>query len=215
MTSNPRSQEESLQTREKTQSNLSDRYYDIIMEFVNSLKQISYVHNVSEVVSLIKNCDGKIITVGMGKAGIAMKKFSATLSSLGMPSCFLHPGEALHGDMGIIQEKDILFIASTSGKTKEIMLFLDLVKKNMKNKIIGITSHSDSPIREKADITLDMGEIIEAGHLRIAPTTSILVMLAITDALALVASHSTGLTLEDYGKCHHGGYLGKKARGEA
>ena len=81
-------------------------------------------------------------------------------------------------------------------------------------KIIGITSHKDSPIRQKADLILDMGEITEAGHLQMAPTSSILVMIAMTDCIALVSAREKGLTKEEYGKYPHSGYLGKKARGE-
>lgn len=150
----------------------------------------------------------------MGKAGVAMKKFSSTLCSLGFPACFLHPGEALHGDMGLVTSQDILFVASTSGKTREIIEIINLIKKNGVYKIIAITSHLDSPIRDKVDIVLDMGEIKEAGDVGMAPTTSILAILAITDALAIVASEEMGFTRESFGKYHHSGYLGQISRGD-
>ena len=157
---------------------------------------------------------GKIITTGIGKAGIAMRKFSSTLCSLGFPSCYLHPGEASHGDLGLITENDILFVASTSGKTREILEIIKLARHVNVSKIIGITSHIDSPIKAQADIVIDMGVIEEAGELGLAPTTSIIVMLAITDCIALIASEELGLTKEDYGRFHHGGYLGAVARGD-
>jgi arabinose-5-phosphate isomerase len=154
-------------------------------------------------IDLIKNSSSKIITTGMGKAGIAMQKFSSTLCSLGFPSCFLHPGEAMHGDMGLIKSDDILFVASTSGKTREVLELIDLVKSNGVDKIIAITSHRDSPLREKVDVILDIG---------MAPTTSILTILAITDALAIIASEEKGFSRKDFGRYHHGGYLGAVSR---
>lgn len=192
----------------------SQRASQIIQGFSRAISSIKINDSFSSVVDHIINCKGKIITIGMGKAGIAMRKFSSTLCSLGFPSCYLHPGEALHGDLGLISKSDILFVASTSGKTLEVLEFIKLVQNSSLECIIGITSHPDSPLREKADIILDMGTIEEEGELKIAPTSSILVMLALTDALALVASEEKGLTLEGYGKFHHGGYLGAKARND-
>ena len=142
-----------------------------------------------------------------------MRKFSSTLCSLGFSSCYLHPGEASHGDLGLLKDGDILFVASTSGKTREVLEIMEL-SRGFDLTVIGITSHLDSPVRERADIVLDMGIIEEAGQLKLAPTTSILMMLAITDAVALLASEHKGLTKEEFGRFHHGGYLGKKAREE-
>jgi len=186
----------------------------IINEFVVVMDGISINTSFSDTVEAVLRCKGKIITTGMGKAGHAMAKFASLLCSLGFPSCPIHPGEASHGDLGLIGPNDILFVASTSGQTREIMEIVDLSKNIPVKQIIGITSHPDSPIRKKADIILDMGNFGEAGHLRMAPTSSILVMLAITDAVALVAAKEKGLTKKEYAKYHHGGYLGKKARGE-
>jgi len=187
---------------------------NIIDSFTVALDSITIYPDFSKIVEAILNCNGKIITTGMGKAGIAMRKFSSTLCSLGFPSAYLHPGEASHGDLGLITYNDILFVASTSGKTREVIEIIDLAKNINVDKIIVVTSHKDSPIRTKADLVLDMGEILEAGHLGLAPTTSILVMLALTDCLALVAAKEDGFTKEKYGKYHHGGYLGKIARNE-
>jgi arabinose-5-phosphate isomerase len=184
----------------------------ILNNFSNSIQNIKINNQFIEAIDLIKNCNGKIITTGMGKAGIAMRKFSSTLCSLGVPSIYLHPGEATHGDLGVIDKNDILFVASTSGKTLEIIKIVELSKNLNSNKIIGITSHSDSEIRKLADIIIDMGEIEEAGDLKLAPTTSILIMLAITDSLALLVSESKGFTKEEYSKRHHSGYLGSISR---
>ena len=107
---------------------------------------------------------------------------------------------------------DILFVASTSGKTREVLEVIESARIINVQSIIGITSHIDSFIREKADVILDMGIIKEAGHLGLAPTSSILVMLALTDALSIVASQESKLTKEQYGKYHHAGYLGIMSR---
>ena len=190
------------------------RANEIFNQFVDTIQGLAVTDSFCKVIDLIKNCKGKIITTGMGKAGLAMQKFSSTLCSLGMPSCYLHPGEASHGDLGLIGKEDILFITSTSGKTREVMEIMDLARNVNVKHIIGITSHSDSPVREKADFVISMGEIEEAGDLGLAPTTSILVIQCITDALALIASEEMGLTREEYGKFHHSGYCGKMARGD-
>lgn len=199
-------------------SNLKDQRLiearQIIEDFVTTLDMIQITPSFSDVVDSILKCRGKIIVSGLGKAGIAMTKFSSTLCSFGVPSCYLHPGEASHGNLGIISPNDILIIASTSGKTREILELIELARVIKVKRVIGITSHLDSPIRKKADIVLDMGVIEEAGHLGIAPTSSILVMLALTDCLALVVAKEKGVTKKDYSKYHHSGYLGALARGK-
>lgn len=188
---------------------------NIIANFASSIQAVIFDENYPSVIEELINCNGKVITTGMGKAGIAMRKFASTLCSLGFPSFYIHPGESSHGELGALSVNDLLFVASTSGKTREVLEMTELARNVGVKKIIGITSHEDSPIRDKADIVLDMGLIEEAGELRLAPTTSILVMLAITDSIALVASEEKGLTKEQYGHWHHSGYLGELARGES
>jgi len=188
-----------------------------IEHFSKAIASIQLDDNFAEAVKLIGDCNSpvlgyKIVTTGMGKAGIAMRKFSSLLCSLGFPSCYLHPGEASHGDLGLLKSGDVLFVASTSGKTREVLETIQLAKNLGVSKFVGITSHKDSPIREQVDVCIDMGEIKEVGDLGLAPTTSILVMSAITDALAIVASEICELTVEEYGKLHHSGYLGEVAR---
>jgi len=187
----------------------------IIKSFAKSIDSIRLQPSFGKAIDFLLSCQGKIVTTGIGKAGIAMRKFSATLCSLGMPSCYLHPGEASHGDLGLLTSKDILFVASTSGKTREVMEIMKLARNIKVKSIIGITSHPDSPVRKEADLVIDMGVIKEAGYLGLAPTTSILVMLALTDSLALVAAEEKKFTKEDYALRHHSGYCGAKARGEA
>ena len=187
----------------------------ITNSFLDAAKEIAFSKEIYGPYANNRPNSVKIVTTGMGKAGASMRKFSSTLCSLGFSSCYLHPGEASHGDLGIIQKGDILFVASTSGKTREVIETINLSKNmGLLSKIIGITSHKDSPIKSLADITLDMGEVQEIGDLGLAPTSSIIVMAAITDCLAIVASEISGLTPSDYAKTHHGGYCGQKARGD-
>ena len=194
------------------------RSEEILGSYIASLKAIVPDPSISHVVDSIHSVidrGGKVITTGMGKAGIAMRKFSSTLCSLGIPSCYLHPGEASHGDAGIMTwGHDMLFVASTSGKTREVIETVDMAINLGISPIVGITSHTDSVIRQKANIVIDMGRIEEACSLGLAPTTSIVVMMVVTDAIALIVSEERGFSREDYGTFHHSGYLGSKARGE-
>lgn len=186
----------------------------ILDHFTASIDGIEINKNFSKAIDLILKCKGKIVCTGVGKAGIAMQKFSALLCSFGFPSCFLDPLNAQHGDLGVLQNKDVLFVCSVSGKTREAYEIIDLARNIDVKTIIGLTSHPDSPLREKVDLVIDMGVIKEAGHLGLAPTTSILIILAITDALALVCAKEKGITKKQYGKFHHSGYLGAIARGD-
>lgn len=160
----------------------------------------------------LRDCKSKVLTTGMGKAGHIAHKFAATLSSTGTPAAFIHPGEAAHGDLGLIAPEDCIVAFSTSGKTNEIVEMLELGRHLGLRTIIGITSHPDSRLRELADIIIDMGPIDEPCPLGLTPSASIAVMLAISDALALTLMELKGVTKHDYGLRHHGGYLGRKAR---
>ena len=187
----------------------------LISQFSESIANIQISQDFSGIIESLVECKGKIVTTGMGKAGIAMKKFASILCSLGFSATYLHPGEASHGDLGILDDGDILFVASTSGKTREVIEIMELASIYDLHSIIGITSHPDNIVREKSDYILDMGEIKEGGYLGLAPTTSILIMLALTDIVALVAAQEKGFTAEDYSKHHHSGYLGEIAREKA
>lgn len=168
----------------------------------------------AEAVEAVILCDGVVATTGMGKAGHVARKVASSLCSLGFPSSYIHPGDASHGDVGVIRPGDVLMAFSTSGKTREVIETIQIARKLDVGKVIAVTSHVDGEVRAISDIVLDMGSVKEAGHLHIAPTTSILVMLVIADMVALTAAYLRSVTLEDYGLRHHGGYLGKKCRGE-
>jgi arabinose-5-phosphate isomerase len=155
-----------------------------------------------------------VITTGMGKAGHIAQKASSSFSSLGIPSFYIHPGESSHGDIGVIREGDILLVFSTSGKTREVIETVDFARKLNIGKVIAISSHYDSIIKIKSDITVDMGEICESGYLNIAPTTSIVIMLIIADMIATNSAEINNFTMKDFYIRHHGGYLGEKSKKE-
>ncbi|MEC7781029.1 MAG: SIS domain-containing protein [Pseudomonadota bacterium] len=163
-------------------------------------------------VEVMKACEGKILTTGIGKAGHIAKKFAATLCSTATPADFIHPAEAAHGDLGLVGPNDVMIAFSTSGKSREVIEILEMSRHLGVTTIIGVTSHPDSELRDHSDLVLDMGVITEPCPLGLTPSASMAVMLAISDALALALLEQKGVTREDYGLRHHGGYLGKAAR---
>jgi arabinose-5-phosphate isomerase len=156
---------------------------------------------------------GKLITSGMGKAGQIAHNIATTFSSTGTPAVFLHPSEAQHGDLGILQENDVLLAISNSGKTREIIELIDL-KNNLFPSIpvIVITGNDNSPLALKADFVISTGSPAEVCPLGLTPTTSTTVFTVIGDALVVLLMGKIGFTPEDYSKRHHGGYLGIKSR---
>ena len=177
-----------------------------------AIKAVSIDASYGKAVELIKTCAGKIITTGMGKAGFVAHKFAAILSSTATPAVFIHPAEAAHGDLGMLAPGDCIVAFSTSGKTREVLEFIQLSRRMNIRSVVGITSHTDSGLRELSDVTINMGVIKEPCPLGMTPTASMAVMAAIGDALALVLMEKKSVTREQYGMRHHGGYLGKKAR---
>lgn len=163
-------------------------------------------------VEVLLACNGKVITTGIGKAGYIASKFAATLCSTATPAVFVHPAEAAHGDLGLVDTHDVLIAFSTSGKSREVLEILELARHLGVATIIGVTSHPDSELRKLSDFVLDMGEIEEACPLGLTPSASMAVMLAISDAIALSLMEQKGVTREQWGLRHHGGYLGRAAR---
>ena len=184
------------------------RVREIFLQEAQAISSIPISDNFEKAAGLLKDCTGKVLTTGMGKAGHIANKFSATLSSTGTPASFLHPGEAAHGDLGLIEENDAMVAFSTSGKTREVLEVLTAGRELGLHTVIGITSHPDSRLRDLSDVILDMGTIREACPLDLTPTSSMAVMLAISDALALLLMELKHFGREDYGKRHHGGYSG-------
>ncbi len=156
---------------------------------------------------------GKLITSGMGKAGQIAHNIATTFSSTGTPAVFLHPSEAQHGDLGVLQENDVLLAISNSGKTREILELIDL--KNIlfpSIPVIVITGNDSSPLAQKADYFISTGSPSEVCPLGLTPTTSTTVFTVIGDALVVLMMERIGFSAEDYSKRHHGGYLGVKSR---
>jgi arabinose-5-phosphate isomerase len=157
--------------------------------------------------------NGKLVTSGMGKAGQIAHNIATTFSSTGTPSVFLHPSEAQHGDLGIMQKNDVLLVISNSGKTREIIELIDL-KNNLFPGIpvIVITGNSESPLVQKSDCHILTGAPAEVCPLGLTPTTSTTVFTVIGDALVVLMMEKISFTAGDYAKRHHGGYLGTKSR---
>ena len=158
---------------------------------------------------MIYNCTGSCIVSGIGKAGIIGQKISATMASTGTPSHFLHPAEAIHGDLGRLRNNDIVIVLSYGGETDEIIRLINLVKQ-LQIKLIAITGDSESTLSKYADIVLCMGKMNEACPLGVAPSVSTACMLAIGDALAFTVMKARKFSVEDYVRFHPGGSLGAK-----
>src|SRR5688500_17156942 len=158
---------------------------------------------------LIHNCRGSVIVSGMGKAGLVGQKITATLASTGTRSHFLHPAEAIHGDLGRVHRDDVLLILSYSGETDEVTKILPSLKK-LAAGLIAITGQPQSTLGRLADVTLDLGPLREACPLGLAPSASTTAMLALGDALALVLSRLRHFSAVDFAKLHPGGNLGRK-----
>lgn len=157
---------------------------------------------------------GKLVTSGMGKAGQIALNIATTFSSTGTPAVNLHPGEAQHGDLGLLQPDDVLLLISNSGKTREITDLVTL-SRNLYPRIpvIVITGNPDSPLGRAADVTIPTGNAPEVCPLGLTPTTSTTVMGVIGDILVVSVMQAIGFTREQYALRHHGGYLGTVARG--
>lgn len=192
--------------------NIRERMQAVISAEAEAIRSVQVTDEFVQAVQILRSAEGKVITTGIGKAGHIAEKFSATLCSTATPAMFLHAAEAAHGDLGIVEPKDVIIAFSTSGKSVEVLEVLELSRHLGVAHIIGITSHPDSKLRQLSDFVLDMGEIEEACPIGLTPSSSMAVMLAISDAIALALLETKGVTREDFGKRHHGGYLGRSAR---
>jgi len=155
------------------------------------------------------NCRGRIVVTGMGKSGHIGGKIAATLASTGSPAFFVHPGEASHGDLGMITAQDVVLAISNSGNTDELLNILPLIKRQ-NIPLISMTGNPQSALAQSADINLDIGVEKEACPLNLAPTSSTTVTLALGDALAVCLLKLRGFTADDFARSHPGGKLGKR-----
>jgi len=163
------------------------------------------------IVALQRRGHGRVVGTGMGKAGIVAQKVCATLASTGTPALFLHPVEALHGDLGMVTAHDVLLAFSNSGASEELTRLLPAIKR-IGAKIIAITGRPDSMLGRQSDLVLSIGSIQEPCPLRLAPSASTTAMLAFGDALALCVLKASGFSAHDYARLHPGGALGRKLR---
>ncbi|MGI9308594.1 MAG: KpsF/GutQ family sugar-phosphate isomerase [Gammaproteobacteria bacterium] len=158
---------------------------------------------------LCLNCDGRVVVTGMGKSGHIAGKIAATLASTGTPAFFVHPGEAGHGDLGMVTPKDLVLALSNSGETQEIITLLPLLKR-LNVDLITLTGSPASTLGEAATVVLNSGVTEEACPLNLAPTASTTATLAMGDALAVALLESRGFTREDFARSHPGGSLGRR-----
>jgi arabinose-5-phosphate isomerase len=162
----------------------------------------------ADAVHAILACRGRVVVTGMGKPGFIAQKVSATFASTGTPSLYLHPAEALHGDLGRVTRDDILLALSNSGRTEEVVRMLGPVKR-IGAKIVALTGDASSPLAKNADLVLDVGNVEEACPMGLAPTTSSTVLLALGDALAMAVLRHRDFGNDEYALFHPGGSLGR------
>ncbi len=172
-----------------------------------------YEQAVKLIVEHVRLKGGKLVTSGMGKCGQIADNIATTFSSTGIPAIFLHPSEAQHGDLGILQHNDVMLLLSNSGRTSEILALVQLAHNLYPQlPIIVITGNDKSELASLADVCLWTGGAPEVCPLGLTPTTSTTMMTVMGDVLVVSTMLTTGFTREDYAKRHHGGYLGQKAR---
>ena len=176
---------------------------------INELKKIKKVFNKSfiKAIDLILNCKGKVVFSGIGKSGLIARKVSATFSSVGVPSFFCHPSEALHGDLGQIEKKDLLIIFSYSGNTSELNNILKFANR-FKIKIIGVASKADSNLMKASDVKLILPKVKEADVINMVPTTSTSITLLLGDCLATTAMYQRKFSKDKFKIFHPGGNIG-------
>jgi arabinose-5-phosphate isomerase len=160
-------------------------------------------------VDLLRECRGRVILTGMGKSGIICRKIAATLTSTGTAAFFLHPAEAIHGDLGVIQGDDVVVALSYSGETDEILRLLETIRR-LGAKLVAITGTPRSTLGQAADVTLDCSVVEEACPMNLVPTASTTAALAIGDALAMTLLVAKGFRQEDFVSLHPGGKIGKR-----
>jgi arabinose-5-phosphate isomerase len=160
-------------------------------------------------VQLLCECRGRVVVTGMGKSGIICRKIAATLSSTGTPAFFLHPAEAIHGDIGAIRDDDVVLALSQSGETEELLRLLESIRR-LGARLVAISGNPASTLGRAADVTLNCGVAAEACPLNLAPTASTTAALALGDALAMTVLVRKGFREEDFASLHPGGKLGRR-----
>ena len=183
--------------------NLCDSYKDGIDRFLNGISD-----EFNKAVNLILETKGHVVVSGMGKSGHVGRKISATLASTGTPSFFLHPAEAIHGDLGMVKKDDTIILITYSGETEEIIKLLPSLK-NLNTSVISLTGKADSTVSKFANTNIDVSIDREACPLNLAPTTSSMLTMSAGDAISVAVMHARGFAEEDFAITHPGGSLGK------
>jgi len=165
--------------------------------------------NFEKAVELLSGCKGRVVLTGMGKSGIICRKIAATFSSTGQPALFLHPAEAIHGDLGMVVPGDVVVSISNSGETSELLRLLEMLKR-LGIPLIALTGGNQSTLARYSDVVLDVSVAQEACPLNLAPTASTTAALAMGDALAMCLMVQRGFKEEDFARLHPGGKIGKK-----
>ena len=183
----------------------------VLTEEADALRRIAerLDSNFADAVLALHDCTGRIVVTGMGKSGHVGRKIAATLASLGTPAFFLHPAEALHGDLGMVTETDVVLALSYSGETDEVIAILPALRRRGK-RLVAITGGVSSTLGAASDIVLDVSIGREACPMNLAPTTSTTAMIALGDALAVAVMEAKGFTRMDYAKVHPAGSLGRR-----
>lgn len=189
----------------------------VIAREAEAIKRIPVNKNFSQAIDLIfsqvHEKKGKLVASGMGKAGQIAQNIATTFSSTGTPAVFLHPSDSQHGDLGVIQNNDVLLLISNSGKTREILELVDLASNLCPGlPLVVISGNPESVLAKNADAFIFTGNPEEVCPLGLTPTTSTTVMTVVGDALVVAMMKKIGFTSHDYAKRHHGGYLGDKSR---
>ncbi|AVP55079.1 hypothetical protein K144313037_07280 [Clostridium tetani] len=184
---------------------------EVMEEEIKAIKNVceNLDENYEKAVDLIHNCKGKVVFTGVGKSGHIGEKLAATFASTGTPAFFVHSTEALHGDLGMIEEKDIVIAISNSGETKEVLSIISSIK-YIGSKIISITGNNNSSLAKESDVALEAKVDHEADPLNLAPTSSSTVALVLGDALAITLSQLKEFKRENFAVFHPGGSLGKR-----
>jgi arabinose-5-phosphate isomerase len=199
---------------------MEDLIQQVIQQEAEAIKRIPVNKSFSQAVEIIyrqvHQRKGKLVASGMGKAGQIAQNIATTFSSTGTPAVFLHPSDSQHGDLGIIQENDVLLLISNSGKTREILELVGLAGNLYQGiPLIVISGNPDSVLAQNAHAFIYTGNPEEVCPLKLTPTTSTTVMTVIGDALVVGMMTKIGFNSRDYAKRHHGGYLGDKSRFQA
>jgi len=198
-------------------NNLKSKVKQLIEAEIEAIKNIPIDGVIEKAVAIlfdnIHQNGGKLVVSGMGKAGQIGMNIATTLSSTGTPAVFIHPSEAQHGDLGLVQKNDVLLLISNSGKTREVLEFDSLVKNLHSNiPVLALTGNNESPLKELSDVCLYTGNPKEICPLGLTPTTSTTTMTIVGDVLVVSMMEKINFTKKDYAKRHHSGYLGQKAK---